>query len=992
MSERKHFMEEKLKDPQFADFVEETATQVVGCFRQFMDILRSEFPPIDSLKALKSPVTVRDKPLYTLIVNQGLLKLVEGAVRQAKSLDPEGDEAPPIIEDPTDFTSDERYNLVKEIIIPIVEALTWCYRIIDQLPQPNPPQQHSPRSRNKKPAPPRGMLSIQNYTDVACVLEFLICASVMPHLDPFVVTPLQDRIRLLPKSIAGRLPRASLGWAASQPVQRTSLELQQTTHVVARLIFLDRFQPMLLPRHVTDLYAAIFQAEQLETDSIARSLGYQLLYDKLGLATSSSAIIDPHLQAKAYQLLLLQGTRGPKWLRQRVSPLLTALACRDLSAILHVFVPIKEPSMAAQRLGKALSPAASGTQAREFCQQLLQVLQEAYPLADQHHPRQVAMSLTIWAALYQLPPPTLKLQILPLWAHGFHTSERIHPSIRQVGSLASWIPPSTNPGTVLQWLLLSPLSSAPTTDTTTDPGTHSTILGQLLRIAAMPSVLASKAKQDALMTLQWSSKALCASTVESKQSMDRDRLPPVEGASILSLALVYAMAPSSWDLKGNRYSSGRSGPQEEADLEEVTIEEDQGNSPDVTLIAEDITKRANLLVDEILLVFEEASAAAAAEEKSKDQEKDMTRGLPSRLFRLLLCIYLSTTTSSAPSSIMPEALHSHADSIRLVSMILLPLICEKCSPESLLLGDQKDATGVLSMVKLVLVCAKSRLEDSSGKTNETVEETGIASEIQREDNDSKQCNLIFQQILQDDASMKVETSAPERGADHEENDDTLLSIASIVLSLLIAVLELGSTKRSSQEEEMLVSFHPILKPLVELNVSPSTSETSSAWSEAGAGMADMASYAMALIASRNAAENVFDEQKADDRLVSSQEKMSNMIAQAEQDLQSTQPPLRARGMVSLGRLARGYLGGIQEQEEVAKPLVIELDQSGTSKEDPAQSLIREILRLSIIALSDPESYVYLAVRKYVDLPFHCLYFIFLYVAHTTIVWVSLCFY
>jgi hypothetical protein len=458
MSERKLIME-KLDDPQFADFVEETATQVVECFRQFMDVLRSEFPPIDSLKDAKAPVTLKDKPLYTLIVNEGILKLVEGATRQAKSLDIDGDEAMPRIENPEGCTSDERYNLVKEILIPMVEALTWCYRIIDQLPQPNPPQPQSPRNRNKKPAPPRGMLSIQNYTDIACVLEFLICTSVIPQLDPCVVAPLQDRIRILPKSIAGRLPRASLGWAASQPVQRTALELQQTTQVVASLIFLDRFRPMLLPRHVTDLYAAIFQAEQLEMDSIARSLGFQLLLDKLGLTTSSSTVVDPHLQAKAYQLLLLQGTRGPKWLRQRVSPLLTSLACRDLSAILHVFVPIKEPSMAAQRLGKALSPAASGTQAQEFCQQLIQVLQEAYPLADQHHPRQVAMSLTIWAALYQLPPSTLKQQILPLWAYGFFTSEKIHPTIRQVGALASWIPPSTNPGTVLQWLLLSPLSS-----------------------------------------------------------------------------------------------------------------------------------------------------------------------------------------------------------------------------------------------------------------------------------------------------------------------------------------------------------------------------------------------------------------------------------------------------------------------------------------------------------------------------------------------------
>jgi hypothetical protein len=82
-----------------------------------------------------------------------------------------------------------------------------------------------------------------------------------------------------------------------------------------------------------------------------------------------------------------------------------------------------------------------------------------------------------------------------------------YTNIRQVswGPRFSWIPPSTNPGTVrhgtaLQWLLLSPsLSPTLTPDmTSSDPGTHSTIIGQLwlLRIAAMPaSVLESKAKQ-----------------------------------------------------------------------------------------------------------------------------------------------------------------------------------------------------------------------------------------------------------------------------------------------------------------------------------------------------------------------------------------------------------------------------------------------------------------------------------------------------------------
>jgi hypothetical protein len=133
--------------------------------------------------------------------------------------------------------------------------------------------------------------------------------------------------------------------------------------------------------------------------------------------------------------------------------------------------------------------------------------------------------------------------------------------------------------------------------------------------------------------------------------------------------------------------------------------------------------------------------------------------------------------------------------------------------------------------------------------------------------------------------------------------------------------------------------------------------------ESQAGMADMSGYAMALIASRGA--SVDDHGSDTPTPLSLMDKLKQIVEQAEKDLQSTEPPLRARGMVKLGRLARGYLD-ILSKESVEKenaPLIVELkeDDAEHSEDNAITFLIQEILRLSMVALSDKESYVYLAV-------------------------------
>lgn len=177
---------------------------------------------------------------------------------------------------------------------------------------------------------------------------------------------------------------------------------------------------MLFPRHVTDLYAALFQIERLEDlfHRLVRSLtpltlpltdvqgqdrdvgvmavlppklvegteDYYRIRDIFlsnlnneeeanGTKTTTTIrLLEAHTRAKAYRYILLSGRMAPKWLKGRVGTLLTALAISSssqedggggggLQAIVDVFVvdastlPTEEISSASARLGRVLGTA-----------------------------------------------------------------------------------------------------------------------------------------------------------------------------------------------------------------------------------------------------------------------------------------------------------------------------------------------------------------------------------------------------------------------------------------------------------------------------------------------------------------------------------------------------------------------------------------------------------------------------------------------------------
>jgi hypothetical protein len=899
-------------DPQV---VESCAIKVVDCIEEFIDALRSEFPL--SLGSKQQDAPTQQILLYTRMEEKGLLQKVKSIIQKQEEKLGSNKFVNVFGLPRTAETLDQRYQLVHEIVIPLIHLLTQCYYILDQLPSSQPESQRTQTNSSKskkKPLPPIGMLSIQNYTDIACLLEFTVLTNVLPIMESNVLIKSEERIRYhLPKSLAGRIPRTSLAWGSFQDDKvshsKKRTDILQTVSAMASLLLLDRFKPMLLPRHLSDIYAAIFQAEQWKDTTGDQMDGtLQELYAKVGLTPKSR--MDPSLQAKTYQVLLLRGTNAPDWLRRRVSPLLAQLACTNLAAIVQVFCPGQETSSASQRLGRALATAPSK---KALSQQMLGLLQLIFPSNGNIPAAAMAILETIWAVLNQWSSDMIRAHVIQVWEKGIMGSESqgkqaIHATIRQIGALCCFVPNATNSLKVLQLI------------------PQSIIFSHLVRLGSMPSVLACTARNDAKQTLHWISQAIYG----LKQTANIGN-ETVSAQTLLVTAWVHSLAPCAWDFAGHQYFMIESMEAPANSLESLEIQHSENSITDLKSITGDGTRRADVYLE--VTNFDNSTSTSMS-------------GLHSRMFRLLLQLYLSSSMNGAFAP----------GNYQLVSILVLPMLFEKCSPEDLLFGDTDDAMGLLRLVKVVLGCVEIRLGNQFANNDFA---DGSEAVVGMEKEEMIRCLGELRTIVKVDDQSDDLSLLSDNDMDQIE---TTLSIASIILSLLISVLELGTKLRSIREEEMLKSLLPALESLAALNFE-SNKLGSLPTEESQAGMADMSGYAMALIASRGA--SVDDHGSDTPTPLSLMDKLKQIVEQAEKDLQSTEPPLRARGMVKLGRLARGYLDILSKEslEKENTPLIIELkeDDSERSEDNAIAFLIQEILRLSMVALSDKESYVYLAV-------------------------------
>lgn len=796
----------------------------------------------------------------------------------------------------------QRTTLVQLVLFPLLDALFTCYRLIDSIPQPLPPQSKN----DTKPPPPRGMLSLQNYTDVGAILEFTVCTSLLPCLEVNVLGSVRDRAQyLLPRSLAGRLPRVSLLWGTAvmgeQDNEFTVQEIKRVVRSIGNVIILDRFRAMLLPRHLADLYAGVFQCEALEGSALLDSnLSFVYSFLLLGSHHDRSGAVDSINQARALQSLLLRGTTGPLWLRKRVSTLLTELASRDLFAIVQVFVISAASSQAdttaaALRLSKTLVVVNDDNDFSKLCIQLVQLLDVDVETMSS---TEFASAVTVWACLDQLPRQQVLQCFLPILTEGIFPKEESYDPHRMVRRLLVLfaVVPASHSTTAVCDLILSPIPSNKAT----------TLLSQIVRLASLTTIEDADVKHDAAMALRM----FCCLMERTTFSFCGEK---VDGLGLLSVCLLYAVAPNKWDIDGSQYrlAVGNDTMTRSNDLTLVTS---QDCHIDEASVLRDVETRASVVVKEAVKVTELKTDSLLAR----------------RMFQHLLLTIFSISQKLGSTNCSPD--------LRLSVMILLPILCESFSPEALLLGASSGAAEILATFKLILDCAASSLDDNfhqsqGNRVSGIVVGFNKASRLFH--SMAPECDLNRNQV---------------NGGKDSELEDMLMSTASIALSLLTAMLELGSDYRNAEEVALLEDTIPSLRVLS--TVASNSRTHSSEAAKLQAELAEMASHAAALIVSRKARVEI---NKMDNR----RENMSlaMIIAEAENEIQSDHPAVRAQGVVRLRHLARGCLADRGEQLPTT-PMMVDITEPLSSLTNV--DVIHEILRVSMLTLADPESYVYLA--------------------------------
>jgi hypothetical protein len=801
--------------------------------------------------------------------------------------------------------NNQRSIFLRKILLPLLNALFKCYSFLDDIPQqPIPVDSYGKTSG--KPPPPNGMLSLKNYTDIAALIEFTVCATLIPLLDDHIVISIRDRAQyLLPKSLAGRLSRISLLWGSAVPdelsLNEKCRDIKDIIVTMCNVLFLDRFRPMLLPRHLSDLYAGIFQAEKLDS-SIHHNHSFHYVYELILPKGQSAAIVhvNPLVQAQALQKLLLQGTKAPIWLRKRVSDILADLAFRDLFAIVQVFVTAASSSQndmtsAAIRLAKTL---ALHLDDANFCAEISHSLLKLLDVnVEKMTSIEFSFALCAWAILDQFDEFQIKTHFLPLLTTGISStapSFEAHRMIQRLVSLLAVLPSTQNPSSICK-LILFPIPSCSTIN----------ILHQLIRLASMNVIEHLLIKSQAIFAIQLISNVMERTDFSFQGSK-------VEGVALLSVSLVRCVEPSQWDLDGYEYCLDLNSTDKHSnELTSVMICKREVLS---SHILDDLTVRARFVVQHVINGLQEETA--------KTERVNF-------FFRFLLSAIFNFCRKGISKW--------HTPHFQIIVMTMLTHLCEICTPERILLGSSSDAADMFAIFKVVLDCA---VEIIDRDTNLEGENNLIISGYDF-DLTLDLLRLIF---------PVNETKSTEK-QDHDRDSDikdTLLSISSVVLSLLNAVLELGVKTRSVQELVLLESMIPSLQTLSSL-ASPLDREKD--FLKTISEIAEMATHAALLIKAIDP-----NSEKIENSSDESEASIECVIAQAESKIKMEHPATRAQGVLMLRHLARGYLANRGEKIFRGR-MIMDVD---SFLEDPDSMIMDEILRISVMSLSDEESYVYMA--------------------------------
>ena len=1082
---------------------EQRSAQVLAAIRCFVDGLRSA----PNLKVLSQSTTAEDDTVAgSLLLHLNSI----GVIRQVQELQQlPGNPYPlkhPTLKNFPDtslgsllklqYDTDERKQILYHAIYPLLCHLEQCYCILDSLdslPQTHTEGSHSniqsqtlaAKSRRKTTAPPPiGMLSLNDYTNVACLLEFTVSISLIPLLEyPGIYLPplatrsngnhlftdvhvhkidkhttftAQKRNQALPKSLAGRISKTALTWGtvcaainhdalfekllmlrthplhASQNDSKDICDIHQTHHIhrifhaynemtflastVGRVLLLDRFRPMLLPRHLSDVYLSLLIAERLrwylskvdnnvpcETEDFMlaklieaektaemwnserlRVLKKSVLMFPLEFPSSlisatpnpsPQKMVDCREAALAYRSLLSGGASMiisgasnlvPAWLHLRLGQCLSKLAQEDLQSVVEVFVAYAcgpgggdnnaianmnndvmtgaSARLACALCAKAMTAHNSSSSERKFiafkeqlCTQLVDFLVaegEAYTVGRKSNslndPAQsrstVAMHLTLWATFAQLPVENLHSFFVARLMSGLIPGKQVNSqesssyqltAMQSMAAIVTWL--CTIPSTLdlpstkkMQSLLLE--SCMPSN------GHHLTIVGQTLRLAASFSrgnlivEIDRKEVGDDEVLAGLVEKAL-AKMVEILGNMPSFH---VQSTSV-ALELLKTVSANNFDKEGYCFEESEAEPKDQdksSPCSSKMFRRNFGASSDFDLpqLIWGIECRVKCLV-----------GAMSTLSEMNDDRCNMNE-LSSTMFRLALLLHYSNAAddhSVVHTMGLDDLSKIGGCELKMAASIALGTLLENFPPSSLLgrgLRDLESDTSVLAILGLLINSAAVRMD-----------------------------------IVQ------------EKSAEAEESE--LFSSVSIVLNLLITLLELGAEKRSMSDETFFKSILPSLQVIASGKM-----EDGSMGIRMVPELAEMASHAMALIVARGEIETTDDTQTSlFSNTMTRLDTILTKLSQAECDLQSCHPPLRARGVVSLRHLAHGLVNnekgciGVRSSDLVKRKAVISEINEPTSvptkklsPNDELPLLSRTLAKICLSALADPESYVYLA--------------------------------
>jgi Required for nuclear transport of RNA pol II C-terminus 1 len=929
-----------------------------------------------------------------------------------------------------DSTQDDGHRLVMEILLPLLQSLAYCYRSLDEAHSTGPEEDSTvPTSKlrvpihqssetgklslangapstRQSPDPPVAMLSLKNYTDIAVWLELIVCFSVLPHLEPNVRhLSLDSRWQHhISKFIRGRIPTIhSLRYGAehvSKPCHSAITQLQCAVIAILDLTLLDRFRPMLFPRHVTDVYAAVFQCEALQrladveetrlqlTDhsdmidspdscvvSVYARIARQLLLahsaDEGAASGEDMSPVDNVIKVRSFQELL-GVPNSPKWLRLRISALMQEMSVVDLPSVIHVFVHSAMNSSLSASSNTATATAASARLAHalllpprslrngklqcrcseqyfgQLTWQLVRVLDRIISTGTRAESTRINVSeydaisiQSIWAIVDGLPPSLLVPILVQPGKERDHIVRRVVSNgsfpgrisvpcfIRRLQVLVDFIPSHISHRKLYNFLftpirttdleVTSPEQNAGNYRSVFETGTlPMTVLAMIFRVASVPSVLHYPIKEAARNIARDIVEILAASPTEGSTDSGPAAvpIPPKTVSGSLAAALLLAVSPVRDETCAPPYKmlelpicgNGNAADDRFCEGNKALVwEKEKGLVSEETLtkrLSEDTERRIEWLIKDVFIPLASVPGATAT---GPARLNSVGPRLISSFFLLCLAVFVDGRAAEQSNSL--SCLRN--DFVRMASVASLPILCEECSPEHLLFAEE-ERINVFEIMALVLRCLAQSYCSSALSTARRI----------------STYPLDFS-LLQDVTLNFGKGTGPQSsslGAD----EDMLVSISSILLSLLVGILELGAEDRPLPDEAELTSLLGNLKTL-------SGDQQDETAPRLPSEIAEMASHALVLLASRSQRASWSEHTLLSSFANDTNGSFHRRLHQVKLDLSSHEAPLRARGAVRLRYVAEGFRGGLE-----AEPNFV------------------DALTLAISAVSDSESYVYLA--------------------------------